>query len=218
MSVRGLRGAAVDADDRGMKRLMSSLVIALFVAAPAQASEDEVEKDTAPAAERCSRDGFSRIFLAYRDRSLYALAPGGDFETAAEGWTLDPGATVVDESSPILLGAALGGSSLELAPGAAATTPPICVERGFRHMRFVARSAGTGRAAVRVDVLHRSDRVKRRARIGVREGWRVTRKVSLSQGQFRVRKGHATTVRLRFTALGGPVRVDDVYVDPRFRR
>ena len=90
---------------------------------------------------------------------LYTLAPGGDFETLAEGWTLE-GATVAADSSPFVLGAALGVSSLELPAGATALSPPICVERGFPSFRLTARTVSTDQAVVKVGVVYADGRVK----------------------------------------------------------
>src|SRR5215213_8142037 len=122
--------------------------------------------------------------------------------------------TVVHESSSILLGDALGGRSLELADGASAVSPDIGVTKGFPSFRFVTRGPGV----VRVAVLYARGRVKKAGRVRAHADWRVSRKVSLAQGRFRVKRGRTANVQLRFTASGGSVRVDDVYVDPRLRR
>jgi hypothetical protein len=60
--------------------------------------------------------------------------------------------------------------------------------------------------------------VKKAGQVRARKGWAVSRKVSLAQGRFRIKRGHSALVQLQFTAVGGPVRIDDVYVDPRLRR
>jgi len=200
---------------------------ALLVAAPATATAKKHEGE-APEAENHGKDhagasdsksgcedrDFSRIFAAFHDRSLYTLAPDGDFEAGASGWELADGASVVDESSSILLGDALGAKSLELADGASAVSPAICVAKGFPSFRFAARGEGV----VRVEVLYRAGRkAKKAGRVKGGDAWHLSRKVSLAQGRFRVKRGQTANVQLRFTASGGSVRVDDVYVDPRFR-
>jgi hypothetical protein len=191
---------------------LAVVVGALVVAAPAAAKKPE-DRGHKHDAVSCPDRDFSRIFSTFHDRSLYTLAPDGDFEAGASEWTLEDGAAVVGASSSILLGDALGVQSLELADGASAVSPEICVARGFRSIRFVTQ--GTGR--LRVDVVYANGRVKKAGRVRAREDWRVTRKLSLAQGRFRVKRGASANVQLRFTASGGPVRVDDVYVDPRFR-
>lgn len=170
----------------------------------------------AAAAAPCADRAFGKVFSAYNDNALYTLAPDGDFEAGATGWTLADGAAVAGESSSIQLGAALGAKSLELAAGASATTPPICVERGFPTFRFVARSGDHG--VVRVQVLYANGKSKKTGRVKAASDWKVTRKLSLAQGRFAVRRGGSANVQLRFTASRGTVRMDDVYVDPRLRR
>ena len=208
----------------------------LFVAAPALGKKPEGE---APKAESratnnikdekagtkaapvvgspCADRVFSRVFSAFNDRALYTLAPDGDFEAGAAGWELGDGAALAGESSSIQLGAALGANSLELADGASAVSPEICVERGFPAFRFVTRSADRG--VLRVEVLYRDGKkAKKAGRIKARADWHVTRKVSLAQGRFHVKRGRSANVQLKFTASSGSVRVDDVYIDPRLRR
>jgi hypothetical protein len=181
----------------------------LALAAPAAPAKP----DEAAAVGGCAERAFSTVFAAFSDNALYTLAPDGDFEAGASGWTLD-GASVADESSSIQLGAAVGAKALELPAGAAATTPPICVERGFPAFRFATR----GRGVLRVQVLYAGGRSKKTGRIRGRGDWRVTRKLSLAQGRFHVERGGSADVRLRFTASRGTIRIDDVYVDPRLRR
>ena len=202
-----------------MKRLAFALVLcaALAPAAAAAPQKGKPEKKRAAQA-RCDERVFTRVFAPWRDRALYTLAPGGDFETAAEGWTLDGPATVAADSAPFLLGDALGSGSLELAAGASAVSPRICVERGFPTFRFVSRSLGPERGVLKVQVLYAGRRSKTAGRIKPAAEWRPTRKVSLAQGRFKVRRRGSAQIRLRFAATAGSVRVDDVYVDPRYNR
>jgi hypothetical protein len=144
-------------------------------------------------------------------------APGGDFETAAEGWTIE-GAAPAADSSPFLLAAALGVGSLELPAGTSAVSPPICVERGYPSFRFAARSVSAEPAILKVGVVYADGRAKRAGRLKPAADWAVTRKLSLAQGRFRVRRGESALVQLRFAVTTGTARVDDVYVDPRFWR
>jgi hypothetical protein len=188
----------------------------LVLAAPALAAESSDDTTVKPAGSGCAERVFSKVFRAFHDRGLYTLAPDGGFEAGAEGWELGDGATVVDESSSILLGDALGAKSLELAPGASATTPAICVAKGFPSFRFATRSADRG--VLRVQVLYASGKAKKAGRVKARDAWKVTRKLSLAQGRFRTKRAGVANVQLKFTASRGTVRMDDVYVDPRFRR
>jgi hypothetical protein len=154
----------------------------------------------------------------WHDRALYTLAPGGDFETQAEGWTLSGPAAIAAESAPFLLGPALGLGSLELAAGATALSPEICVKRGFPTFRFVARSASDEKSVLRVEVVYASGKVKKAGRVKPRAEWAPTRKLSLAQGRFKAKRRGSALVQLRFVATAGTVRMDDVYVDPRYNR
>lgn len=167
--------------------------------------------------EPCADREFARVFKPWHDRSFYTLAPGGDFETLAEGWTLE-GATLAADSSPFQLGAALGASSLELPAGASAVTPPICVERGFPTFRFVARSVADEQAVLKVQVLYANGRKKATGRVKPAAEWAPTRKLSLAQGRFKIRRGRSAQVQLRFAVTAGTARLDDVYIDPRMWR
>jgi hypothetical protein len=204
--------------------LVAAAFTTLMVAAPAAAKkpakDDKPVKTPATVSDSVCPDRiFDTVFSDFRDSALYTLAPDGDFEAGAAGWTLGDGAAVSGESSSILLGSALGAQALSLEDGASATTPPICVEKGFPSFRFVTRAAGGAkRSGVRVEVLYASGKVKKAGRVKAASAWRVTRKVSLAQGRFRTARGQSAEVQLRFTAFGGPVHVDDVYVDPRLRR
>jgi hypothetical protein len=192
------------------------VVTLLACAAPAAVagpSKAEKRKKGTP----CEARDFARVFKPWHDRALYTVAPGGDFETLAEGWTLE-GATVAADSSPFRLGAALGTSSLELPAGSSAVSPPICVERGFPSFRSVARSVSAERAVVKVQVLYGDGRRKAAGRLKPGADWTPTRKLSLAQGRFKIRRGRSAQVQLRFAVTSGTARVDDVYVDPRMWR
>jgi len=214
--------------------VVAAALASLFVAAPALAKKVEAESHAkhgvtddavepgkkdhiAAAGSACAERVFSRVFASFHDRSLYTSAPDGDFEAGASGWELGDGAAIVDESSSIQLADALGAKSLELADGASAVSPEICVERGFPSFRFVKRSADGG--LLRVAVLYRNGKkAKKAGRFKAAADWSVTRKVSLAQGRFRIKRGQSASVQLKFTASGGSVRMDDVYIDPRLRR
>jgi hypothetical protein len=182
-----------------------------------QPEEAAGEKKVDPAVP-CEERTFARVFKPWHDRRHYTLALGGDFETLAEGWTLEGPAALAADSSPFLLGDALGASSLELAAGASALSPPICVGRGFPSFRFVARSVSTEQATVKVQIVYASGRVLGRGRLLPGAEWAPTKKLALSQGLFKVKRGKAKQIRLRFAVTAGTARMDDVYVDPRMWR
>jgi hypothetical protein len=71
---------------------------------------------------------------------------------------------------------------------------------------------------VRVRVLYGDGTSKSAGRIRAASAWQVTPRLSLARGRFQVAGGGSAAVQLGFTASGGTVRVDDVYVDPRLRK
>ena len=71
---------------------------------------------------------------------------------------------------------------------------------------------------MRVEVIYGADRkVMTAGTVTPATAWGVAPVLKLVEGQFKVNAGESGEVRLRFTASGGTVRVDDVYVDPRYR-
>jgi hypothetical protein len=198
-----------------MKHL-TALIAFAALAVPTSAAAAEKPKKKPIAKPACEERELARVFAPWHDRRLYTLAPGGDFETQAEGWTLEGPAAVVADSSPFLLGEALGVGALELGAGGSAVSPPICVERGFPSFRFLARSADEG--ALKVQVLYDRGKPKTAGRLKPGAEWAPARKFSLAQGRFKAKRGASATVRLRFAVTAGTVRVDDVHVDPRYNR
>ena len=192
------------------------LVIVAFAAfAPAASAAQPADL---PAADdvldaECETGSLSRVFAPWEDRALYTLAPGGDFETTVEGWTLDGAALVAGDSSPFLLGAALGTGSVELGAGASALSPPICVETGFPTFRFMARSLEDAAGELTVELVHSDGETQPVGQVLPGAEWAPTRRVSLAQG-----RSASGPVQLRFAVVAGTVRVDDVYIDPRYHR
>jgi hypothetical protein len=191
-------------DRRTYSRLARLLVVAcaaLTVVAPAaQAAK------TAAVAAGCAPQAFSPVFGAWGDKALYTLAPGGDFESSA-GWTLSGGATVAPGSSPF----ARGARSLSLPAGATALSGPICVDKTYPSWRFAAQSGG---GSLTIEVLYPT-KTKDAGTLKPGAAWGLTRVLTFSTGQFGT---GAASIRLRLSASRAPVRVDDVYIDPRLRR
>ena len=94
----------------------------------------------------------SKPFSASNDRADYALAPGGDFATAAAGWALSRGAAVTSGNQPFAIGNG-GRASLRLPAGSSATSAPMCVDSSHPHFRVFARNLGKARTQLKADVL-----------------------------------------------------------------
>lgn len=167
----------------------------------------------------CVDQTYDTVFSAFGDDAMYALVPGGDFETGAAGWTFTGDAAVVDEDTDSL-GTGADLHALQLAPGASALSPPVCVTRAHRTMRFFARITGAGRArgSLVVDMVYPGGVAKTGVRATTTETWQPTAPLRLGIWMAGLRRDQETTVQFRFTAVGrSAVQVDDVYVDPRMR-
>lgn len=185
------------------RRIRSTVGLAALVAMALAAPAANAATAAGPA---CPEQVFSQVFAPWGDSALYTLAPGGDFESGAAGWTLGGGAAVVPGSSPF----AQGATSLALPASASALSPPICVAKNYPSWRFAVASGG-GRLTA--EVLY-PKKTKDSAVINPASGWNLSPILKFATGQF----NGGVEIRVRFTAAAGPVQVDDVYIDPRIRR
>jgi hypothetical protein len=92
----------------------------------------------------------SQVFAPWGDSAMYTLAPQGDLSTT-DGWTLNKQATVAPSADPF----SGARQSLQLAKGAEAATPAMCVNLDNPTIRFFTRDeGGNGKANLKVDVLY----------------------------------------------------------------
>lgn len=146
----------------------------------------------APAAHAapCDGVGMQQPFLPWHDQASYVLVDGGDFETAAAGWTL--GGAAATTAGGNTLRPESSATSLALPEGSSATSPSVCVAKGNPTARIFSRSASAAKSAksrIKVDVLYLNDdgsvrKVKKAGKLKARSEWAPTRKFSLAQGQF----------------------------------
>jgi hypothetical protein len=102
------------------------------------------------AAADCGTSPTSQVFVQWGDDADYSLAPQGDFSVTT-GWTLNKQASVVSGADPF----SGAGQSLQLANGADAATPAMCVNVDNPTIRFFTRDqGGNGKANLKVDVLY----------------------------------------------------------------
>jgi hypothetical protein len=175
---------------------------------PGDVGEDGTEEEPADDATEdtgCGDEDVVNPFERWHDDRDYALA--ADFEDDLEDWTLDGGARAADGNERFGVGDESDSGSLLLPAGATATSPPICVPDGAASARFFTRGATRGR--LRVDVLAvDADGTRRAATLrGRGRGWRPSRRIAILQD------AGVEQVALRFTAVRGSWRVDDLYVD-----
>jgi hypothetical protein len=157
----------------------------------------------------------SQPFLAYGDDDSYFLAPSGDFESAAPGWTLAGGAALV--ASP-----AGTGTALSLPPGATAISPPVCVTRSHVSARLFGQASDgprRDRARISVDVAGPTGSITADKNIRVEESWQPTRQFRLGASFFDLDPVTGTTeIRMRFVTDGPATAVlDDLWIDPKAR-
>jgi hypothetical protein len=163
----------------------------------------------------CPGQQLSQPFLPWLDPADYTLVGDGGFEAGASGWRLSDGASVVSGNEPWQVRDAGDSRSLNLPAGARATSPAVCVDLLQPTVRFFARSLG---GTLQVD-----------ATVTVVGGLKLTVPVGgvVPGGTFAPTLplpllvnlmaplfGGTGSVALTFSAVGGAVQIDDVYIDP----
>jgi hypothetical protein len=89
----------------------------------------------------CAGQVLSQPFLAEEDSGLFTLVPGGEFNSASEGWTLSGGASVVVASRPN----ETRGGVLSLPAGSKAVSPPMCVTLAYPMARAWVNAVGASK-------------------------------------------------------------------------
>jgi hypothetical protein len=145
------------------------------------------------------------------DSASYFLVPGGHFEDGlAPNWSPSGGAdTATDDEYA-------GGRFLSLPAGGAATSKEVCVGLNYPTLRFNASAASGARLTVQA-LFRTPDGVNRQLKIAdLTPGgtWQPTRPVYIVANLLALFPNWDGRVAFRFTASGGTVNVDDVYVDP----
>ncbi|MEN0014764.1 MAG: hypothetical protein AAGC46_15450 [Solirubrobacteraceae bacterium] len=94
-----------------------------------------VTSSAVPAATGCTQLSTTKAFQKVDgDTADYSLAPGGNFENGAAGWTLSSGAKIVLGNET--LGVSSGSHALQLPLSASATSPAFCVDESNPNFRF----------------------------------------------------------------------------------
>lgn len=166
----------------------------------------------AAASASCPDVPSSQALLAFGDSNDYFLAPGGSFE-GYNSWERSGFVHREDALKPFSLA---GPNALEIAPGAAATSPELCMSEIHSHLRYFARSASAA-GSMRVDAIEDGIATPLGVVDGTRHGsWALSAPVPLAPA-LDIAPDASRTVRLRFTAVEGEWKIDGVYVDP-YRR
>lgn len=168
----------------------------------------------------CPGSTLSQPFSRWGDSNFYGLLAGGDFEGSLSGWTLSPGAQRASESEQFGATGTVGAWSLALAPGTSVQSPFTCVTASDASFRFFARNEGPS-ATVLAYVVYRTPLGNVSVTVGavtLKSGWQPTPSMPTGAAVAGALSGNGTAqMALRFTALTGSSRIDDVFVDPRMR-
>lgn len=155
----------------------------------------------------------TKAFTNWGDYANYAFAPNGGFESGSTGWSLSAGQIALGNESYFVHGSA-DKYSLRLSSGGSATSPAMCIGLFSGKMRFIAK--GDPGAKVKVQIVYRG---LLSSVLGILDGgtysvgsaWSPSPSVGMLGGVLPLL---TSSVSFRFTAVGGAVTVDDVYLDP----
>jgi hypothetical protein len=167
----------------------------------------------------CNESALSQPFAQWGDSSPYELVAQGDFEGSLSQWTLGGGATKADESEPYGVTGKVGHFSLALPAGASAQSPYTCVDVSYPTFRFFARN-GSLLSTVLVQVVYKTVLGPLALPLGavaLSDSWQPTLPMLTGSVVGGLLSGGTAQAALRFTALTGESRIDDVYIDPRMR-
>jgi hypothetical protein len=155
----------------------------------------------------------AKPFTPWSDYANYAFSPNGGFESGSTGWSLS-GAKLASGNESFYIHGSGDQYSLSLPAGASATSPGMCISLFSGKMRFVAR--GDAGAKVKVQIVYRG---LLSSVLGILDGgtysvgssWSPSPQVGMLGGLLPLL---TSSVSFRFTAVGGAVSIDDVYLDP----
>lgn len=150
-------------------------------------------------------------FVPWNDARSYVLTTGGSFEAGSPGWTLDGGATLVNDNAPNPLDPSSHARSLYLPAGATATSACVTAPHIVGIVRFFVKNAGVGDARLKIEIIVKG-KVYDAGTITAGSEWAPSPIIASGAPAY---KG-AVTYRIRLTALddGSAFTVDDVYFDP----
>jgi hypothetical protein len=174
--------------------------------------------ETAESQDTCREPDLFNPLSAFGDVRNYFVAPGGDFESGRDGWTLNGGAEIVGGGSGL---AGVGGNSLRLPPGSEAASPAFCVDLHYPTFRFFAAQLAQKGGSLKVDVIYpqlRKGNVHGAGDVKSNPRWGLSKDFKLEPQRAGKRAGwRKVAIRFRADAHEGDWRVDDILIDPRMR-
>ena len=201
---------------RSRQRILSRMLPLAGVIAGVAAFAGTSASAQAALTGACNASMLSQPFAAWGDHNAYELAPGGDFANGASGWKLSGGAKIVSGGDPFV--AASTPMSLELPAGATAQAPYTCVNVSYPLFRFFARNYGAN-SNIQVTVLYNNLVLGivplNVGTVSTSPSWAPSAQLSTAALLGTLTSLGDAQVSLRFTAVGGPAQIDDVYIDPR---
>jgi len=166
----------------------------------------------------------SKPFAQWLDYGNYQAVPGGSFENGPAGWTVTGSTAIVAGNEPWKVGGAGDAKALSIPNGATATSPATCAGLGFPTFRYFLRKTSGLLTSVRADVLYLDEgHIVGSLPLGLLglagSSWSPGLLPSLTLAGLPLVTGNPTdsSIALRFTAVGGNVQIDDVYIDPYSR-
>ncbi len=189
-------------------------------AAPSSAQQASSSTSTS-STSTCPASAQSRPFLKWGDSNSYQLLAGGDFEGSLSGWTLSRGAAQAVGSETYGVTGTVGNYSLALpTSGAAAQSPFTCVSASDPTFRFFVRGEGVP-SSISVAVVYPTPFGLIAVTVGTvapSGAWQPSAAMPTGAAIAGALSSNGTAqMALRFTALSGSSRIDDVFVDPRMR-
>lgn len=153
-------------------------------------------------------------FTPWSDYANYAFSPNGGFESGSTGWSLGGSAKVAAGNESFFIHGSGDRYSLSMPAGGSATSPAMCISLLSGKMRFIAR--GDTGAKINVQIVYRG---LLSSVLGILDGgtmtvgksWSPSPEVGMLGGVLPLL---TSSVSFRFTASGGSVSIDDVYLDP----
>jgi hypothetical protein len=206
---------------RKLLLFLPAALAAMALAAPVASAGVLVKSATS-----CEAQTLTQPFARWLDPFKYTPVPGGSFETGQPAWTLSGGARVVAGNEPFFVNSRTDSKSLSIPKGASVTSRSICVGLNEPTLRFFAKQngglLGTATSALAVSVMFEtSTGLVLTVPIGaaaVNASWSPTLPMVIVANLLPLMPGDTTAVAFKFTAVTGNWQIDDVYVDPSYRR
>ncbi len=161
-----------------------------------------------------SQSSLVKPFVAYGDRAIYDLVPGGNFTPKTASWSLTGGAQVVASSAEASVS---GTHALSLESGSSATSASF-PGGGVHTVRFFAQNLGSSTSTLRVSATVDENGITTQIPLGTVKGSSLapTPVFTLPESlQIAVTRS-AEPLRITLTPVGANSHwlVKDVYVDP----